>query len=114
MSEKGIEAEYWYDLVYSMDSSYVHSDISSSKGFFKEIDGFMYIVDGPQVFEATEITSKASELTRGLLMQVYKNWDLTEDKVKEVWEKTNELIIDEFNEKKKKDERVNKKTEKIK
>src|SRR5690606_301 len=91
-----IGMSFWYDAVYEFDSSYVHSNISATRGFIKDgVDGLLLAV-GPQVFSATDIISKVCELSRMILYTGFNNIGVDTTEMIETWNKAQELIKGEF------------------
>jgi hypothetical protein len=94
--ELGSDALYWYDAVYNIDSSYVHSDVTTSRDFLKMYDEGVQVNVGPIPFSATDIISKACEFTRIILLQACDNWELDKRSVFDTWEQANELLKKEL------------------
>ncbi|TGE35852.1 hypothetical protein E4K67_22295 [Desulfosporosinus fructosivorans] len=90
------QAKYWYDIVYSIESSYVHSNVRSSLKLIQKLDGKKVVKVGQFPFKATDIISKSIELTRGMLLQVTQNWSMDSQEIINAWEKSKLLIDDEF------------------
>ncbi|MEK3917714.1 DUF5677 domain-containing protein [Paenibacillus sp. FSL H7-0331] len=87
---------FWYEMVYKIDSSYVHSNISASRGFMLEgIEGLQLAV-GPQVFKATDILSKSCELSRVILFVALQNMGFDTDETIETWDNAQKLLQEEF------------------
>jgi hypothetical protein len=94
--ELGHNAKYWYDIVYSPESSYVHSSVSSSEKFLEEINNQKFVSVGPCYFQATDVLSKASEFTREMLLLVSTNWGISAEKVNDTWNECNQLIQEDI------------------
>lgn len=92
----GYNAKYWYDIVYSPESTYVHSSVSSSDKFLKKINNQKYVLVGPGYFQAFDVISKASEFTREMLLLSSKIWEVSAEKVNDAWNECNKLIQNDF------------------
>ncbi|MEW9702954.1 DUF5677 domain-containing protein [Paenibacillus sp. SI8] len=91
-----IGMNFWYEAVYKYDSSYVHSNISATRGFMLEGTEGLLLAVGPQVFNATDLVSKVSELSRIILYIGLKNIGIDTTELLETWSEAQELIQEEF------------------
>jgi hypothetical protein len=87
---------FWYDVVYKYGSSYVHSNISATRGFMIDDHEQLIVAVGPQVFNATDIISQACELTRIILHFALANMGIELTETQQTWEKAGELLKEEF------------------
>lgn len=87
---------FWYDAVYKLDSGYVHSNISATRGFMLEGDDGLLLAVGPQAFNATDLLSKACELARIILFIALNNMALDVKELLNNWETAQSLIQEEF------------------
>jgi hypothetical protein len=94
----GSDALYWYDIIYSAESIYVHSTVNSSKNFLLKEDDIVNIKVGPYPFNATDLYSKAIELARDMLKQALINWGKDVTDVMNTWEECKILLEQEFKE----------------
>jgi hypothetical protein len=95
---------FWYDVVYKPESSYVHSNISATRGFMIDGPDQLLLAVGPQVFNATDIISKTCELTRIILSFALPNILIDDGESKEIWNKAQALIQEEFESKRNEEE----------
>lgn len=93
---KDVGMDFWYEAVYKLDSSYVHSNITASKGFMFDDNDELLLAVGPLSFSATDILSKSCELSRMVLYITLKNMNLSTDKLLEQWNECQRLIREEF------------------
>jgi hypothetical protein len=87
---------FWYDVVYKSGSSYVHSNITATRGFMIDSPDELLLAVGPQIFNATDIVSQASEITRIILHFALPNMGITLEDTQETWEKAEKLLKEEF------------------
>ncbi|AUS27797.1 MULTISPECIES: DUF5677 domain-containing protein [Paenibacillus] len=93
---KDVSMDFWYEAVYKLDSSYVHSNITASKGFMFDDNDELSVAVGPLSFSATDILTKSCELSRIVLYIYLKNMDLSTDGLIEKWNECQRLIQEEF------------------
>lgn len=94
---KNADMEFWYDMFYQSDSSYVHTNISaSSKLMYYDEEEMPVVCVGPRSFNAIYILTRACEITRIILLCALTNMAKDPRKLEKAWLQAKKLLDNEI------------------